>query len=173
MKISTIYALLFLASPGLAIHAIAQPSAHAPANYKAWVTLAGGERVTGMIAGVTDSTIVLKGLTEFSLSSRQIQVIRIRKATTMKRGIRAGLITGMVAGGIVGALSHDSQPRAGFGFYPPTPAGVDIGFGMAAGALIGVSIGGLAGSHSRSFTINGKQSDFQLFVNRLTAANLN
>jgi hypothetical protein len=143
--------VLLLVLSGLpCISAIAQKAKSNPKVFIARIAMMDDTRAKGVLYLVSDTTIVLIPLGKKGLDGKDSVVIRTRdvKHITTKRKA-----SGAVAGLVVGALSYKETCDYG-------PCLDDEGASAAGGAILGgmtgMIVGGIIGSISRTFKINGK-----------------
>jgi len=157
--------LLFIALLTFAFAHGQDPSLQKKITIKIWVTT-DGKAYAGYLADITDSTLVIAQtpvqfrqafLNTQPIAYNSLSVVTYKRKGAVGRGIWIGGLSGMVAGGITGAITYRPCNECLWDF--------GAGYDVLGGALIGLGVGALTGGiigalSSKTITIGGNKEKF-------------
>ena len=115
-------------------------------------------KISGTLQAVKEKQIILvdEDLYRINLDSKEIDVIKLRRVGSMGRGAWIGAASGIVAGALVGAASHDENDLL--------LKEASMGGGGVLGLLIGTGLGIGIGSAKKKLVVNGDENAYRLHL---------
>ncbi|MEI6140557.1 MAG: hypothetical protein WCP85_14915 [Mariniphaga sp.] len=130
-----------------------------PRVYQAWIKLHNNDNpVQGLFYQVSDSSIFLTGKMDTSViheyNFRNIDLLKLRRTKSVKRGLITGSVIGLGAG-VISSLNWVGE----YGFMSGAIA-VYVGFGFG---MVGAGVGALSGTIKDRIPIKGNFGNFEKY----------